>query len=157
MDEKPLILVADDEELIVELICEALEPLGGTVERLGDGLEVIDLALLKRPDLIILDCSMPGLSGVDALRQLRASDECFSTPVLMLTGRRAAADEAIAKRAGANYYMRKPFEQADLLARVEFILAEVEARARLEFTPKSTIHPGSSLQRNPNLTFSNPS
>jgi len=136
MNDKPLILIADDEELVVALICDALEPLDCTVETLDDGLEVIDMALLKRPDLIILDCSMPGLSGVDALRQIRASDECFATPVLMLTGRRAAADEAIAKRAGANYYMRKPFDQLNLLARVEFILAEAETRARCDFTPK---------------------
>lgn len=132
-----LILVVDDEELIVDLICASLEPLGCAVETLDDGTDVIDVATEKRPALIILDCSMPGLSGVDALRQIRASEECFMTPVLMLTGRRSAADEAIAKRAGANYYMRKPFRGVDLLARVEFILAEAEARANSDFVPKA--------------------
>jgi len=136
MKHKPLIVVADDEELIVDLICVALEPLDCTVETLDDGFAVIDMVTLKRPDLIILDCSMPGLSGVDVLRQIRASDECFMTPVLMLTGRRAAADETIARRAGANSYMRKPFDQVDLLARVEFILSETEARAERDFIPK---------------------
>lgn len=131
-----LILVADDEPLVVDLICEALEPLGCIIESLSDGLEVIERVLLKRPSLIILDCAMPGLSGVDALRQIRAADECFATPVLMLTGRRSPADRAIAERAGANYYMCKPFSQANLLARVEFILAETEARAESRFTPK---------------------
>lgn len=136
MGDRLLILVADDEPLIIELICEALEPLDCMIETLSDGLEVIETALLKRPDLVILDCSMPGLSGVDALRQIRASDECFSTPVLMLTGRRSAADRAIAERAGASHYMCKPFSQADLLARVELILADAQARAESRFTPK---------------------
>lgn len=138
MSRKPLILIADDDELMVDLVCAALEPLDCIVETLDDGLEVIDVVISTRPDLTILDCSMPGLSGVDALRQIRASDECSTTPVLMLTGRRGAADEAIAKRAGANYYMRKPFDQADLLARVEFILDEVEASSARDFTPKPT-------------------
>lgn len=136
MTHKPLIMVVDDEELVVELVCAALEPLDCTVETLNDGFAVIDMVTLRRPDLLILDCSMPGLSGVDALRQIRASDDCFMTPVLMLTGRRGAADEAIARRAGANYYMRKPFRQADLLARVEYMLAETEARAESSFVPK---------------------
>ena len=138
MNKTPLILVADDEELIVELVCAALEPLGAMLETLNDGFEVIDVVTSIRPDLIILDCSMPGLSGVDVVRQIRASDDCFMIPILMLTGRRAAADEAIAKRAGANYYMRKPFDPGDLLARVEFILAETEARETYDFTPKVT-------------------
>src|SRR5687767_13115578 len=128
MTNKLSILVADDEELIVALVTQALEPLDAAIESLDDGLEVLDAVARLRPDLLILDCSMPGLSGVEALRQIRASDDCFAIPVLMLTGRRAAADEAIAKRAGANYYMRKPFEPADLLARVEYILEEVEAK-----------------------------
>lgn len=136
MRDKPLILVVDDEEMIVELICAALEPLGCALEMLNDGAEVIDVVIERRPDLVILDCFMPGLSGVDALRQIRASEECFMIPVLMLTGRRSAADEAIAKRAGANYYMRKPFRPADLLARVEFILSEAEARASCDFISK---------------------
>jgi DNA-binding response OmpR family regulator len=136
MPDTPLILVADDEELVLEMICAALEPLGCPVHTLGDGFDVIDAVEATRPDLIILDCSMPGLSGVDALRQIRASEDCFLTPVLMLTGRRGAADEEIARRAGANYYMRKPFSQADLLARVEFILSEAEALTKCKFEAK---------------------
>jgi DNA-binding response OmpR family regulator len=151
MDHIPLILVADDEELVVDLVCAALEPLECMVETLDDGLAVIDVVTARRPDLVILDCSMPGLSGVDAVRQIRAADEGFTTPVLMLTGRRAAADEAIAKRAGANYYMRKPFAAADLLARVEFILAETAERAGREFTPKATKVVESPSRRSINL------
>lgn len=130
------ILIADDEPLILDIICEALAPLDCLIETLDDGLAVAETVSLKRPDLIILDCSMPGLSGVDALRQIRASDECFAIPVLMLTGRRSAADRAIAERAGANHYMCKPFNPSNLLARVEYILAEAQARAESSFTPK---------------------
>jgi two-component system phosphate regulon response regulator PhoB len=121
-----LIFIVDDDELMVELVAEALRPLGHAVGTLDDGLHVIDIVHLKRPALVILDCSMPMLSGIDALRQIRASESCFDTPVLMLTGRRSAADEEIAIRAGANDYMRKPFEMATLLARIETLLLNAE-------------------------------
>ena len=151
MNGPPLILIADDEQLVIDLACQALEPLDCIIETLADGSEVIDFIAQMRPQLIILDCSMPGLSGVEALWQIRASDDCFDIPVLMLTGRRAASDEAIARRAGANYYMRKPFEPADLLARVEFILAEVETRENCAFTPKETKVVSSASRRSINL------
>lgn len=152
MNGKPLILVADDEDLVLDLVCEALTQLDCRVEKLNDGLEVIDVVTLKCPDLVILDCSMPGLSGVSALRQIRASDDRSATPVLMLTGRRAAADEAIALRAGADYYMRKPFEQDELLTIVEFILAKNETRANVEFSAKVPKIVPSASRRSINLT-----
>ncbi|HEU4704218.1 MAG TPA: response regulator, partial [Sphingomicrobium sp.] len=72
--------------------------------------------------LVVLDCAMPTMSGVEVLRQIRASPTCFDTPVLMLTGRRSEADEEIAIRAGANDYMRKPFAVDELVSRVEDLL-----------------------------------
>lgn len=77
---------------------------------------------LKRPDLVILDCSMPELPGIEALRQIRASAISYATPVLMLTGRRSNADEEIAVRTGADDYLRKPFDPDQLVARVESLL-----------------------------------
>ncbi|MDQ3471825.1 MAG: response regulator [Pseudomonadota bacterium] len=63
----------------------------------------------KQPDLVILDCSMPGIGGVDVLRRLRVSGTSFAVPVLMLTARSSWDDEEIALRAGADDYLRKPF------------------------------------------------
>lgn len=125
-----LILIADDDELIVEMVAEALRPRGHIVGTLDDGHHVIDVVTFKRPALVILDCGMPTMSGIDVLRQLRASGTCFSTPVLMLTGRRSGADEEIAFRAGATDYMRKPFNLAKLVDRVESMILEAECRPK---------------------------
>lgn len=123
-----LIIIADDDELIVEMVAEALRLRGHVVGTLDDGVHVIDIVTFKRPALVVLDCAMPLLSGIDALRQIRSSTTCFDTPVLMLTGRRSESDEQIAMRAGANDYMRKPFDLAKLVARIESLLLEAEYR-----------------------------
>jgi DNA-binding response OmpR family regulator len=123
-----LILIVDDDELVVEIVAEALSAAGHVVGTLDDGLHVIDVVHLKRPALVILDCSMPTLSGIEALRQIRMSASCFDTPVLMLTGRRSEADELIAIRAGANSYMRKPFEPGRLVARTDTLLSRAAYR-----------------------------
>jgi DNA-binding response OmpR family regulator len=123
-----LILIVDDDELVVEVVSEALRAAGHSIGTLDDGLHVIDIVHLKRPELVILDCSMPNLSGIEALRQIRTSLSCFDTPVMMLTARRSAADELIAIRAGADDYMRKPFEPARLVARTDTLLLKAAWR-----------------------------
>ena len=117
-----LIIIADDDELIVEMVAEALRSRGHIVGTLDNGAHVIDVVTFKHPALVILDCAMPEVSGIEALRQIRSSTTCFDTPVLMLTGRRSDADEEIAIRAGADDYIRKPFELAELVRRVESLL-----------------------------------
>jgi DNA-binding response OmpR family regulator len=117
-----LILIADDDELVVEVVRAALGARGHIVGAVSDGAPVREVVELKRPDLVILDCSMPGLPGIEALRQVRASKISYATPVLMLTGRRSKADEEIAVRAGADDYLRKPFDTDQLVARVEALL-----------------------------------
>lgn len=117
-----LILIADDDELVVEVVRAALEARGHIVGGLNDGAQVRAVVELKAPDLVILDCSMPELPGIEALRQIRSSPKCYATPVLMLTGRRSNTDEEIAVRAGADDYLRKPFDPDQLVARVERLL-----------------------------------
>ena len=123
-----LILIADDDELIVEMVAEALRPRGHVVGTLDDGLHVVEVVTFKRPAVVVLDCAMPTMSGIEVLRKMRASTTCFDTPVLMLTGRRSDADEKIAIRAGANDYMRKPFNLAKLVERIETLILEAECR-----------------------------
>jgi len=119
-----LILIADDDELVVDLVRSALNERGHVVGALNDGTSVRQVVELKRPDLVILDCSMPELPGVEALRQIRSSPSGYRTPVLMLTGRTSKADEEIAFRTGADDYIRKPFDMDQLIARVEVLLEE---------------------------------
>jgi DNA-binding response OmpR family regulator len=123
------ILIADDDELVVEIARAALEARGHIVGALPDGSRVRSVVDAKRPDLLVLDCAMPQLSGVDALRQVRNSDVAFHTPVLMLTGRGSLADERIAYGAGADDYMRKPFSPDELVASIEALLEKTRRRA----------------------------
>jgi len=123
-----LILIADDDALILDLVADALRQRGHVVGTLEDGRHVIDIVNFKRPALVILDCGMPTMSGIDVLRQIRASQSSFDTPVLMLTGRRSEADEEIAMRAGANEYMRKPFIVSKLVDCAECLILEAESR-----------------------------
>ncbi len=119
-----LIIIADDDELIVDLVRGALESRGHIVGSLSDGRAVRTVVELKRPDAVILDCSMDDVSGIIALREIRASTQVAATPVLMLTARRGEADEEIARIAGADEYLRKPFDPDEMVMLVEALIAK---------------------------------
>ncbi len=135
-----LILIADDDELVVHLVRAALGARGHVVGAVDDGLPVLSVVEFKRPALVILDCSMPEVSGIEALRLIRNSRTCHATPVLMLTARCSNADEDIAMRIGASDYLRKPFDPDQLVARVENLLLHAEAQQRPS-PPPAQPHP----------------
>ena len=120
----PLVIIADDDEMVVDVVRSALEARGHVVGGLSDGKPVSSVVELKRPDVVILDCSMAEVSGIVALKQIRASERAYNTPVLMLTSRRSAADEGIALAAGADDYLRKPFDPEELVFRVEALMSK---------------------------------
>jgi DNA-binding response OmpR family regulator len=124
------ILLADDDELVGEVVQAALAEIGHFVTVVGDGAEAVRVAALKRPDLVILDCSMPEMNGVDALLRIRSSANGYSIPVLMLTARRNPMDVDIAMRAGANRYLKKPFHPDQLMSVVEEMLDKSAAAKR---------------------------
>ena len=123
-----LILLADDDELVGDVVRATLSARGHVVGLVGNGADAVRVVELKQPDLVILDCTMPELPGIEALRQIRLSRTAYRTPVLILTARRSEMDEEIAMRAGANDYLRKPFDPDELIVRVESLL-EKAARA----------------------------
>lgn len=123
-----LILLADDDEIVVAVVSEALDARGHVVHAVDDGLPVLRQVESTHPELVILDCTMPRLGGIEVLRQIRTSRTSFATPVLMLTGRRSAADEAIAMRSGANDYLRKPFDPDQLVSWAEILVDQGRAR-----------------------------
>ena len=125
-----LILVADDNELVGEIIRATLSPYGHVVGFVTSGEAAVEVAHTKHPDLIILDCAMPGMGGVEALRQIRHSDDTWQTPVLMLTSRRSDGDEKIAFNAGATGYLRKPFDPDEMAAIAERLMARAAIRQR---------------------------
>ena len=126
-----LILVADDDPLVRDVVSQTLGGLGHIVGVVENGADAVQVAEFKHPDLVILDCSMPVLSGVDALRRIRRSRTAFATPALMLTARSSYRDEDIAFRAGASDYLRKPFDPTELIVVVDRLLAKAETVAKL--------------------------
>ena len=130
-----LIIIADDDELVVELVRQALQAEGRVVGALPDGMTVKKVVELKQPDLVILDCSMPNRSGLDALLDIRKSPTAYRTRVLMLTARQGRTDEDLAIRAGANDYLRKPFDHDQLVTRVAALLDQAVAHDRTERDP----------------------
>jgi DNA-binding response OmpR family regulator len=122
-----LILLADDDELVGDIVREALSARGHVVGVVENGIDAVRVVEMKRPALVILDCAMPEMNGIEALRQIRLSPSAHRTPVLMLTGRRSEMDVDIARRAGASDYLKKPFDTDQLVARVEQLLDKAAA------------------------------
>lgn len=122
-----LILIADHDPLVGDVVRSTLAERGYVVGVVGNGPDALRAVQAKQPDLVILDCSMPGLGGVEVLRRLRLSTFGFQVPVLMLTARSGRDDEEIAFRAGADEYLRKPFDPAELTALVDHMLAKAKS------------------------------
>ena len=125
------IIIADDDPIIVELVREILEREGHVVGALEDGSRVRAVLEAKHPDLLILDCVMPGKSGIEVLREIRGSKKCHRVPVLMLTARGSRSDQDIAYMTGADDYLSKPFDPEELAFRVEELLEDGERGAAL--------------------------
>jgi DNA-binding response OmpR family regulator len=119
---QPVVLAADDDEDILELVAFRLERSGYTVLRATDGEEALRLALEAKPDLAVLDVMMPKLDGYELTRRLRADDATRRMPIILLTARSQDADVQAGFDAGADDYLRKPFSPQELRARVQAIL-----------------------------------
>lgn len=119
-----LILVVDDDPLFTDIVEAGLRGAGYAVGVLNNGHSVLDVVDFKKPALVILDCAMPHMPGIEVLRQIRSSKTSFHTPILMLTARDRPADRDIAMRAGATSYMIKPFEMPNLLVRIDRMISE---------------------------------
>lgn len=113
------ILIADDSKVIRSRLVAILETLDGVELRVAvDGLEALSLAKERKPDLLLCDHEMPGLTGIQLLRVLRGTWSRVELPVLMLTSNSATETKVLAFQHGANDYVTKPVEPAELCARV---------------------------------------
>lgn len=108
------VLLIEDEPNIIEAISFILSRDGWTVHTHEDGTTAMDKVLGLPPDMIILDVMLPGRSGFDILRDLRASPVTKDIPVMMLTARGQEKDRELALRLGANHFMTKPFSNAEV-------------------------------------------
>jgi len=109
------VLVADDDPDILKIVAANLEAEGIEVEAVSNGIEAQARALRTSPDLIILDISMPGRTGLEVMAALRANPETKDIPVVLLTARSSDSDIWEGWKSGAAYYLTKPFDTAQLL------------------------------------------
>src|SRR5215471_10521549 len=114
------ILLVEDEEKVSRFIIRGLTAEGLAVDAAADGTAGLELATTYDYDLIILDLMLPGVSGTEVLRRIRARNH--RVPILMLTARDAVADQVEHLEAGADDYLTKPFAFAELMARVKALL-----------------------------------
>lgn len=118
------VLLIEDEPNIIEAIRFLLTRDGWQVDTHSDGSDAVDVIRAANPDLVILDLMLPGRSGMDILRDLRAIPEFGALPVLMLTARGQSRDRDMAERAGVSRFMTKPFSNAEVLTAVRDLLAQ---------------------------------
>jgi DNA-binding response OmpR family regulator len=122
-DDPRTVLVADDDEDILQLVSFRLERAGYKVVTAADGHQALAAAREHQPDLAVLDVMMPGLNGYEVTRQLRANPATAAIPVILLTARVQEADVSRGFEAGADDYLRKPFSPQELRSRVQAIIA----------------------------------
>jgi DNA-binding response OmpR family regulator len=120
--ERPVILVADDDPDILELVAFRLERAGYEIVRASDGEEALQRVSERAPDLAVLDVMMPKLTGYEVTQRIRADEATSAIPVILLTARVQEADVERGFEAGADDYLKKPFSPQELRARVQAIL-----------------------------------
>ena len=121
-ERRPIVLVVDDEQDLVELITLNLERHRFSVAAAGDGNRALELARKIAPDLILLDLMLPGIEGTEVARRLRADPATEHIPIIMLTARTEETDVVVGLTMGADDYVTKPFSMKVLMARVKAVL-----------------------------------
>jgi diguanylate cyclase (GGDEF)-like protein len=122
-EERPdLILVVDDDQDIASFVEFNLKMQGYDVIRASDGEEALEVMETKRPDLAVVDWMMPRMDGVQLTQRLRAEPLTSALPVIMLTAKSMTVDKVVGLTAGVDDYLVKPFDTAELIARVSSTL-----------------------------------
>ena len=126
------ILVVEDNDENWAMLSRRLRRRGYVVVRAADGQEAVEMAARERPDLILMDVSLPVLDGLEATRRIRARAETQTIPIIALTAHATSADRDRAVQAGCDDYHAKPVEWPRLVAQLEALLARA---ARAQGTP----------------------
>jgi DNA-binding response OmpR family regulator len=113
------ILVVDDEDAVAELVTSTLERAGHRVARVGTGPDALAHIARQRPDLVVLDLMLPGLGGLEVLREVRRTNR---VPVILLSAIADVGERVVGLELGADDYVTKPFSPRELAARVRSVL-----------------------------------
>jgi two-component system alkaline phosphatase synthesis response regulator PhoP len=117
-----LVMVIEDEKEIRDLIRYNLERAGYRVNAVANGEEGLQRLFASRPDALVLDLMLPGMNGLEILREVRAESMTRDLPVVVLTARGAEMDKLLGFEHGADDYMTKPFSPRELVARLQALL-----------------------------------
>jgi len=119
-----LILLMDDDENICKVIKLYLEKEGMNILTAYDGKSGLEIFNRENPNLVLLDIMMPGISGIDVIKEIRKKN---STPVIMLTAKGDTFDKVLALELGADDYIVKPFDPKELIARIKAVIRRSES------------------------------
>lgn len=118
------IIIVDDDDIITEIACDALDREGHITSAVHAGAQACATIEASEPDLLILDYELPDMTGMAILRELRALPRTADIPIMMLTATTGRLLKLRAEHTGISAYMRKPFHPQDLVEQVEALLAE---------------------------------
>lgn len=146
------ILVVEDDEAVAGVVQQQLQREGYYCECVADGAQALSSVRRHPPDLILLDRVLPGLTGDEVVRRLKADPRTRSIPVVMLTGKDAESDELVGLALGADDYVSKPFSFKVLLAR---IVAQLRRQDTIEHRDEATEVKSIALDRRSPQVFVN--
>ena len=126
----PTILLVDDDQKVLDLITFRLQHMGYNVISTNNGENASSLVEEQRPDLIILDVTMPGVDGLTVCSHLKKSERSSAIPILMLTARSDVEDINKAMAAGADDYLVKPYDPGVLQAKIQRHIGDRKAGSR---------------------------
>jgi two-component system, OmpR family, alkaline phosphatase synthesis response regulator PhoP len=129
------ILVVEDEADIAKLVSYNLAQEHFKVQTAEDGEQALKIIQKEKPNLVVLDLMLPGLSGMEVCKILRNRPETATLPILMLTAKAGEADRIVGLEMGADDYLAKPFSPREMVARVRAILRRVNDAASIEPAP----------------------
>lgn len=120
---RPIVLIADDNPQILELLEAYLDPLDVEVVAAADGQAALAMVEQRRPDLILLDVMMPRRSGYEICRMLKQDPQYRDIPIIMVTALNELSDVERARESGADDYLSKPVNKFELHERVQGLLS----------------------------------
>jgi CheY-like chemotaxis protein len=117
-----LVVLADDDATTIVLISTILKHFNFACEVAHDGVQALEVARARKPDLVLLDVSMPKMNGFEALTAMRGDSATRNTPIVLVSGRHDEADVVKGFTLGADDYISKPFNSGELMARINRVL-----------------------------------
>lgn len=116
------VLYVEDNEFNRKIVRQLLKPTGYRLIEAHDGEAGVAAALAEQPDLVLMDIQLPKISGLDAIRAIRANAATATTPIIAITSFALSGDEQTAKDAGATAYLAKPYSPRDLMKQIRLLL-----------------------------------